>query len=58
MVLHEPQGFGRVYASYGGVFILTALLWGWMKGDRPDLADWCGVALCVAGSLVIKYWPR
>lgn len=23
------QSFGRVYAAYGGVFIVMALLWGW-----------------------------
>lgn len=25
----QPAGFGRVYAAYGGIFIILALLWGW-----------------------------
>ena len=25
----QPAHFGRVYAAYGGVFIILALLWGW-----------------------------
>jgi len=42
--------FGRVYAAYGGVFILLALLWGWWV-DRvvPDRADWIGAAIALVG---------
>ena len=25
----QPANFGRVYAAYGGIFIVTAILWGW-----------------------------
>ena len=25
----QPAHFGCVYAAYGGVFIMLALLWGW-----------------------------
>ena len=29
--------FGRLYAVYGGVFIILSYLWGWgLDGDRPD----------------------
>lgn len=29
--------FGRVYAAYGGVFVVMSLLWGWgVDGARPD----------------------
>src|SRR3974377_1225700 len=29
--------FGRVYAAYGGVFVIMRLLWGWgIDGPRPD----------------------
>ena len=40
----QPAHFGRVYAAYGGVFIVLSLLWGWMfDGNRPDRldVDWC-----------------
>lgn len=25
----QPANFGRVYAAYGGVFIVMAILWEW-----------------------------
>lgn len=35
--------FGRVYAAYGGVFIVLAVLWGWAIDKKtPDLYDWVG----------------
>jgi len=38
--------FGRVYAAYGGVFIVLSVLWGWGIDKRtPDLYDWIGVSL-------------
>lgn len=50
--------FGRVYAAYGGLFIFMALLWGWwVDGWRPDLFDWIGATLAVAGVCVIL-WGR
>ena len=34
----QPTTFGRIYAAYGGFFILLALLWGWrIDGVRPDM---------------------
>ncbi len=37
----QPAHFGRVYAAYGGIFIVMALLWGWsvdkIAPDRFDL---------------------
>lgn len=46
--------FGRVYAAYGGVFVVLALAWGiFIDGFRPDRYDLLGVAICVAGVLVM-----
>ena len=55
----QPANFGRVYAAYGGVFIVLAMLWGW-KIDRktPDTADVIGAGIALAGMSVIMYWPR
>ena len=25
----QPANFGRVYAAYGGVFIVLSIFWGW-----------------------------
>lgn len=55
----QPSHFGRVYAAYGGVFVVLSLAWGWwVDGRRPDLPDIAGGALCIAGVAVIMYWPR
>ena len=55
----QPAHFGRVYAAYGGVFVVLSLLWGWwIDGHRPDSADAAGALLCIAGVAVIMYWPR
>jgi small multidrug resistance family-3 protein len=55
----QPAHFGRVYAAYGGVFIVLALIWGWrIDGVLPDRFDLIGAGLCFLGVLVIMYWPR
>ena len=55
----QPAHFGRVYAAYGGVFVVMSLLWGWIfDGATPDRYDWIGAALCAAGVAVIMYAPR
>jgi small multidrug resistance family-3 protein len=55
----QPANFGRVYAAYGGIFIVLSLLWGW-KVDKiaPDRADTIGGMIALVGVLVIMYWPR
>lgn len=55
----QPAPFGRVYAAYGGVFVVLSLLWGWwVDGHRVDWADALGGAVCLAGVGIIMYWPR
>jgi small multidrug resistance family-3 protein len=55
----QPASFGRVYAAYGGVFIVMSILWGW-RVDRvaPDRFDLIGGSICLVGMSVIMYWPR
>ena len=55
----QRSHFGRVYAAYGGVFVVLSLLWGWyFDKTQPDFPDLVGALLCVAGVLVMMYWPR
>jgi len=55
----QPAHFGRVYAAYGGVFVVLSLLWGWsMDGNVPDRFDVIGAALCLVGVGFIMYAPR
>jgi small multidrug resistance family-3 protein len=50
--------FGRIYAAYGAVFIALSALWGWLvDGQRPDLRDAVGTAVCLVGAAVLM-WPR
>ncbi|MEN1935118.1 YnfA family protein [Paenibacillus sp. 102] len=52
------SSFGRVYAAYGGVFIVMSLLWGWVIDKKtPDVFDWAGAAVCLVGVFIIL-WPR
>jgi small multidrug resistance family-3 protein len=55
----QASHFGRVYAAYGGFFIVLSLLWGWaLDGDRPDRFDVLGAAIALAGVCVMYYAPR
>lgn len=55
----QPAGFGRVYAAYGGIFIVLSVLWGWgVDQMRPDRWDVIGGLVSVAGALLIMFGPR
>ncbi|WP_034332701.1 YnfA family protein [Bacillus sp. J37] len=46
--------FGRVYAAYGGVFIILSVLWGWgVDKQTPDKYDWIGAGICLIGVSVM-----
>lgn len=51
--------FGRVYAAYGGVFIVLSVLWGWgIDKKTPDFYDWIGAVICIIGVSVMLLAPR
>lgn len=51
--------FGRVYAAYGGVFIVLSILWGWgIDKKTPDLYDCLGAGICLLGASIILFAPR
>lgn len=55
----ESSAAGRAYAAYGGIYILSALLWLWLaEGVRPDRWDLIGAALCLCGAGVILFAPH
>jgi small multidrug resistance family-3 protein len=55
----QASHFGRVYAAYGGFFIVLALVWGWLlDGNRPDGADVVGALVALLGVSLMMYWPR
>ena len=55
----QPAQFGRVYAAYGGIFIVSSILWG-MLVDRkkPDRYEVIGSVIAVMGAVIIFYSPR
>ncbi len=55
----QPAHFGRVYAAYGGIFVVMSILWGWrIDSIDPDRYDIMGGIICLIGIFVIMYWPR
>jgi len=58
LTLH-PTAAGRVYAAYGGVYVMTALLWLWIvEGMLPDRWDITGGLIALAGMAIIMFAPR
>ena len=59
LTLH-PVASGRVYAAYGGVYVLTALLWlRVVDGVRLSVYDWLGAGVALFGMLIIVAgWGR
>jgi small multidrug resistance family-3 protein len=50
---------GRAFAAYGGVYILTSLLWlAVVERSAPDRWDVLGAAICLIGACVILWGPR
>ncbi len=55
----QPAHFGRVYAAYGGIFIILSILWGWQVDKiLPDRYDLIGGGVALLGVAIIMYWPR
>ena len=52
------SAFGRVYAAYGGISVVLAILWGMaFDGWRPDRFDLIGAAIALIGVSIIM-WGR
>lgn len=59
LTLH-PAASGRVYAAYGGVYVVTALLWlRIVDGVKLSSYDWIGATVAFCGMLIIVAgWGR
>ena len=55
----QTSNFARVYATYGGFFIVMSILWA-MKFDdySPDKYDIIGALIALIGVFIIYYAPR
>ena len=58
LTLH-PTAAGRVYAAYGGVYVVAAIFWLWSVGGVGP-TDWgiVGAAVALAGMAIIMFGPR
>ena len=55
----QPAEFGRVYAAYGGFFIISSILWGTViDKKKPDRYEIIGAIVAVVGASIIFYAPR
>src|SRR5437867_13429374 len=55
----QPSNFGRVYAAYGGFFIISSVLWGMMVDKkRPDKFEIIGSMVAVLGAIIIFLWTK
>jgi small multidrug resistance family-3 protein len=54
---YQPESkYGRVYAAYAGIFLVGAMLWGWLiDGTVPDRFDVIGGAIALFGVVVVLY---
>lgn len=57
LTLH-PAASGRVYAAYGGVYVVTTLLWlRVVDGVTLSLLDWTGAGIALLGmSIIVLGW--
>jgi len=56
--LQTEPAFGRVYAAYGGIFVVLSILWGMVfDGWKPDRFDLIGAAVALVGVSIIM-WGR
>ena len=57
LTLH-PAASGRVYAAYGGVYIVVALLWlRWVDGITLQVTDWLGAGIALIGmAIIVSGW--
>lgn len=55
----QPAHFGRVYAAYGGIFIVSSLIWGfYVDKKRPDKYEITGALIALVGVFIMFYMPR
>ncbi|UBX48126.1 YnfA family protein [Providencia alcalifaciens] len=57
LTLH-PEASGRIYATYGGIYIVTALIWlKVVDGVSLATTDWIGALVVLLGAgIIISGW--
>lgn len=59
LLTFHPSHAGRVYASYGGVYVFVSVLWLWLvEKQTPDTWDLIGSGLALIGMGIIAFGPH
>lgn len=59
LLTFHPDGAGRTYAAYGGVYVTVAILWLWLVERQPPTRwDILGAAMCLVGMMIIVIGAR
>ncbi len=59
VTLIDAEHASGTYAAYGGVYILSALIWLWLvEGIKPDRWNALGATVCLIGAAIILWGPR
>ena len=57
--LQPISSFGRIFAVYGGFFILLSYLWAYLfDGFKFDNGDVIGTCVALVGVCICWFWPR
>lgn len=57
--LQPIPNFGRIFAVYGGFFIVLSYLWAYLfDGFQIDKGDLIGASIALVGVCVCWFWPR
>ena len=55
----QDANYGRVYAAYGGIFVVMSVLWGdGIDGVKPDIWDLSGAMIVLGGVGLMMWAPR
>lgn len=59
LTFSEARFAGRAFAAYGGIYIVSSLIWlAAVEKIMPGRWDYLGATLCLAGAAVILMGPR
>ena len=55
----QPENSGKVYATYGGIFVVVSIIWGhWIDKKKPDRFEIIGSVVVLIGVAIMFYLPR
>jgi small multidrug resistance family-3 protein len=55
----QLANFGRTYAAYGGIFVISTLIWGAIVDrKKPDKYEIIGMIVILLGVIIIFFIPR